>query len=96
MSEIIPFRPQLPKSDTFWAVIAVQGKRTVIASVYATRSEAEADHVWRVDQVRTYGAFMRSERVTAPVYRVEQIRRSDLPRNWAPLPALGALCGRLI
>lgn len=96
MSEIIPLRPSLPKSDTFWAILASQGKRTIIANIYATRQEAEADRQWRIGQVRAYILFLQSEKQNIPVYRVEKIRRSDLPRNWTPLPALGMLRGRSI
>jgi hypothetical protein len=31
-----------------------------------------------------------------PHYSVAPIRRADLPRKWAPLPALGFLRGRFI
>ncbi|MBS1102099.1 hypothetical protein JK202_03575 [Gluconobacter sp. Dm-62] len=93
MSEIIPLRPALPKSDTFWAVFASQGRRTVIANIYATREEAEADRRWREGQVHAYILFLQSEKRNIPEYRIEKIKRSDLPRKWTPLPALGMLRG---
>jgi len=96
VSEIIPLRPALPKSDTFWAVLASQGKHTVIANIYMTQKEAEADWQWRVGQVSAYSLFLRTEKQDVPVYRIEKIKRSDLPRNWAPLPALGMLRGKFI
>ncbi|KXV43432.1 hypothetical protein AD943_10675 [Gluconobacter roseus] len=61
-----------------------------------THSEAEADRQWRVGQVSAYSLFLRTEKQSIPVYRIEKIKRSDLPRNWTPLPALGMLRGKLI
>ncbi|MBF0859298.1 hypothetical protein HKD24_08735 [Gluconobacter sp. LMG 31484] len=61
-----------------------------------TQKEAEADRQWRVGQVSAYSVFLRTEKQDVPVYRIEKIKRADLPRNWRPLPALGMLRGRLI
>ncbi|EHH68266.1 hypothetical protein [Gluconobacter morbifer] len=96
MSEIIPLRPALPKADTLWAVIAFQGKRRVIADLHLSREAAEADCQWRMAQVRAYARFLISEQQPPPAYMVERIRKTDLPRRWEPLPALGMLRGRFI
>ncbi|UMM08311.1 hypothetical protein MKW11_14145 [Gluconobacter frateurii] len=96
MSEVIPLRPSLPKADTLWAVIASQGKRTVIADIHLSRDAAESDCQWRASQVRAYAHFLMGEQQPPPSYHVRRIARAELPRRWAPLPALGMLRGRFI
>nr|WP_252347439.1 MULTISPECIES: hypothetical protein [unclassified Gluconobacter] len=96
VSEVIPLRPTLPKADLLWAVIASQGRRKVIADVHMSQKAAEADRQWRTAQVRTYSRFLISEQQPPPVYHIERIRRAELPKRWAPLPALGMLRGRFI
>lgn len=96
MSEIVPLRPALPAADILWAVVATQGRKRVIADVHLSREAAEADCSWRAAQVRAYAHFLLHERRAPPVYRVERIRRAELPGRWSPLPALGMLRGRLI
>lgn len=82
--------------DTLWAVVASVGKKHRVANVYANRVAALADKTWREQQVRAYEAFLRSSRQPVPHYSVAPIRRSDLPRKWQPLPALGFLRGQFI
>ena len=82
--------------DTLWAVVASVGKTHRVANVYASRGAALDDRTWREQQVRAYEAFLRSSRQPVPHYSVAPIRRADLPRKWAPLPALGFLRGQFI
>ncbi|MDI6653743.1 hypothetical protein QMA67_12460 [Gluconobacter japonicus] len=96
MPEVIPLRPGLPKADTLWAVIASQGKRTVIADIYVSREAAESDCQWRTSQVRAYAHFLMGEQKPPPSYHIRRIARAELPRRWTPLPALGILRGRFI
>ncbi len=77
--------------DTLWAVMASVGRTDRIAEIFPNRAAALADRAWREAQVRSYAAFLRSVRQTAPRYSVVPIRRADLPRGWRPLPALGFL-----
>ncbi len=81
--------------ESLWAVIAIMDKVIRIAEIYASRPAALADQAWREAQVRAYAGFL--ERVEQPVprYAVRPIRRTDLPRRWKPLPALGFLNGKL-
>ncbi len=89
-------RDEGSKGDSLWAVMAVAGRSRRIAEIYASRDAALADQVWREQQVRAYASFLRSTRQPTPHYSVAPIRRSDLPRSWTPLPALGFLRGRFI
>ncbi|MCQ9156279.1 hypothetical protein [Acidomonas methanolica] len=93
MSQIVSFTPRLPQLDVLWAVVARQGRQARIADIHASRSAAEADRDWRAGQVRAYLQFLIGERRPIPKYSVQQVRRSDLPRLWKPLPALGFLRG---
>jgi hypothetical protein len=81
--------------DSLWAVIAVMDRVIRIAEIFPSRPAALADQAWREAQVRAYAGFL--ERVEQPVprYAVKPIRRTDLPRRWKPLPALGFLNGKL-
>jgi hypothetical protein len=83
-------------ADTLWAVVASVGKKHRVADVYANRVAALADRTWREQQVRDYAAFLRSSKQPVPHYSVAPIRRTDLPRKWQPLPALGFLRGQLV
>jgi hypothetical protein len=80
--------------DTLWAVVASVGRTHRVAEVFANRMAALADRAWREQQVFAYAAFLRSARRPVPCYSVTPIRRSDLPRKWQPLPALGFLHGK--
>ena len=86
----------LPRAsdDTVWAVVASVGKTHRVAEVYANRMAALADRTWREQQVRAYEAFLRNARQPVPHYSVAPIHRTDLPRKWKPLPALGFLRGQ--
>ncbi len=80
--------------DTLWAVLAHLGKQTRVAEVYRSRDRAVADRDWRAREVRAYEDFLRRTSQDVPRYSVAPIRRSDLPRRWTPLPALGFLRGQ--
>jgi hypothetical protein len=82
--------------DTLWAVVATVGRTHRVAEVFANRMAALADKTWREQEVRAYEAFLRSARRPVPHYSVAPIRRTDLPRKWTPLPALGFPRGRLV
>ena len=104
MSEIVALdqvrkartRDDQPRGESLWAVIAAAGRTRRIAEIYASRDAALADQAWREQQVRAYASFLRSSRQPVPNYSVAPIKRSDLPRSWSPLPALGFLRGRFI
>lgn len=82
--------------DTVWAVIAQVGKQSRVAEVYRSRDQALRDRDWRAREVSAYADFLRRARQPVPHYSVAPIRRSDLPRKWAPLPALGFLRGQFV
>ena len=84
------------RDDTLWAVVASVGRTTRIAEIFSNRLAALADQAWREQQVRTYAAFLRTSRQPPPLYTVKPIRRTDLPRAWRPLPALGFLHGQFV
>ena len=81
------------RKDRIWAVVAWLGRSQRIAEIYPSRDAALADRAWREQQVRAYAQFLRTDRQPEPRYSVTPIRRSDLPRSWKPLPALGFLRG---
>ncbi|MBO1074576.1 hypothetical protein [Roseomonas marmotae] len=84
------------RDDKLWAVVAAVGRKTRIAEIYASRAAADADRIWREQQVRAYAGFLRSSSMPVPNYSVSTIRRAELPRSWRPLPALGFLRGQFI
>ena len=94
MSQIVPLSP--PRDDTLWAVVASLGRTSRVAEVFSNRLAALADKDWREQQVKAYANFLRMSRQPPPTYSVAPIRRSDLPRAWRPLPALGFLHGQII
>lgn len=82
--------------DSWWAVVATVGRAHRIAEIYRSRAAALEDRAWRAQQVRAYEDFLRRSQQPVPHYSVTPIRRSDLPRKWRPLPALGFLRGEFI
>ncbi|WP_426954734.1 hypothetical protein [Muricoccus radiodurans] len=84
------------RDDRIWAVLAVMGRKVRVAEIFPSRAAADADRNWREQQVRAYAGFLRGESQPVPNYSVSPIRRTDLPRGWRPLPALGFLRGQLI
>ena len=82
--------------DTLWAVVASLGRTSRVAEIYPSRVAALADRSWREQQVRAYAGFLSGTRQPVPQYSVAPIRRSDLPRAWRPLPALGFLRGSFL
>ena len=99
MSEVVTLdhlRNARNRDDSLWAVIATAGPTQRVAEIYPSRDAALADRVWREQQVRAYAQFLRTTRQPVPRYSVAPIRRSDLPRSWTPLPALGFLRGRFV
>lgn len=91
MSQLLVFRPPLPKADRLWAVIAWKGQRSRIANVHLTQEAARADCDWRSRQVREYRHFLAAEQKASLRYDIRQIGRAELPRRWVPMPALGFL-----
>lgn len=94
MTEVI--RLLVSRDDTLWAVVASLGKTTRVADIYPNRNAALADRSWREQQVDAYAGFLRTTRQPVPRYSVAPIRRTDLPKAWKPLPALGFLRGKFI
>lgn len=94
MNEIIRL-PARGGDDRLWAVLACAGKTQRVAEVFASRDAALADCRWREAQVAAYRHFLRNSRNPVPAYTVTRIRRSDLPKSWRPLPALGLLHGQM-
>lgn len=84
------------REDRFWAVIASVGRTRRVAEIFSSRDAALADRAWREAQVRAYAAFLRSSRQPPPHYSVVPMKRSELPKAWRPLPALGFLRGQFI
>jgi hypothetical protein len=82
--------------DTLWAVIATAGRRSRVANVYRSRTDALDDRAWREQQVSAYAEWLRRSSQPVPHYSVAPIRRADLPKKWSPLPALGFLRGQII
>ncbi|WP_297370555.1 hypothetical protein [Acidocella sp.] len=81
--------------DSLWAVVAVIGRVIRIAEIYPNRAAALRDQAWRESEVRAYAGFLERTGQMVPRYIVRPIRRTDLPRRWKPLPALGFLNGNL-
>jgi len=92
--ELVSDNRNQPESS-LWAVVAIIGRVIRIAEIYPSRPAALADQAWREAQVRAYASFLENAAQPTPRYAVKPIRRSDLPRRWKPLPALGFLNGRL-
>lgn len=88
----------LPRGDedSWWAVVATVGRTHRVAEIYRSRTAALEDRAWRAQQVRAYADFLRRAEQPVPHYSVAPMRRSDLPRKWTPLPALGFLRGEFI
>lgn len=88
----------LPRGDedSWWAVVATVGRTHRVAEIYRSRAAALEDRAWRAQQVRAYADFLRRSEQPVPHYSVAPMRRSDLPRKWTPLPALGFLRGEFI
>jgi len=84
------------EEDTLWAVVATAGRRHRIAEVFRSRAKALEDRAWRAAQVQAYRDFLIRSEQPVPVYSVTPIKRSDLPRKWVPLPALGFLRGQFV
>ncbi|PZW45728.1 hypothetical protein C8P66_111144 [Humitalea rosea] len=83
------------REDEVWAVFASFGRKHRVAAIHPTRAAAEADRAWRDSQVQAYTGFLRSLEQPVPVYSVTTVRRAELPKGWAPLPALGFLRGKM-
>jgi hypothetical protein len=81
--------------DSLWAVIAIIDRVIRIAEIYPNRRAAIADQAWRESQVSAYAGFLDRIEHPVPRYTVRPISRTDLPRRWKPLPALGFLNGKL-
>jgi hypothetical protein len=85
-----------PTDDTLWAVVASIGRSSRVAEIFSSRHAALADRAWREQQVVEYTGFLRTARQPVPRYSVAPVRRTDLPRGWKPLPALGFLRGQFV
>jgi hypothetical protein len=94
---MVEFAPEKRKisDDSLWAVVAIIGRVIRIAEVFPNRNAALRDQAWREAEVRAYVGFLERTGQLIPRYTVRPIRRTDLPRRWKPLPALGFLNGNL-
>ena len=84
------------RDDTLWAVIARIGRVQRVAEIFPNRDAALQDRAWREAQVQAHASFLRTNSQPPPQYSVAPVRRTDLPKGWKPLPALGFLRGQLI
>ncbi len=96
MVERLTSVPKAGSDDSLWAVIAWLGTQRWVAEVFPSRVRALADCDWRERQVRAYIHLLRDTGQPVPIYGVAPVRRSDLPRRWRPLPALGFLRGQFM
>jgi hypothetical protein len=94
MAEFTPERRKTSEAS-LWAVVATMGRVIRIAEIYSDRNAALRDLAWREGEVRAYAGFLERNAQPVPRYAVKPINRSDLPRRWKPLPALGFLNGNL-
>ena len=96
MAEVLGLhpRPAPASDDSLWAVIAWLGSQRRVAEVFNSRARALADRDWREHQVHAYATVLLGTPHPVPRYVVAPIRRSDLPKRWTPLPALGFLRGQ--
>ncbi|WP_198377076.1 hypothetical protein [Neoroseomonas rubea] len=94
MGNLVPVRTG--DDDTLWAVVATVGRKSRVAEVFRSRDQALHDRAWRDQQVKAYADWLVRAKQPVPHYSVTPIRRSELPRAWAPLPALGFLRGQMI
>lgn len=93
--EFTPEKRRSAVEDSLWAVVAIVGRVMRIAEIFPNRTAALRDQAWREAQVRAYASFLERSGQAAPRYTIRPIRRTDLPRSWKPLPALGFLNGNL-
>ncbi len=84
------------RDDTLWAVVARVGRVQRVAEIYPNRDAALQDRAWREAQVNAHASFLRTNSQSAPHYSVAPVRRTDLPKGWKPLPALGFLRGQFV
>ena len=96
MAEAAYTLPKFGGEDRLWAVIAWLGTNRRIAEVFPSHAQAMADRNWREQEVRAYLHLLRGTKQPVPQYSVAPVRRSDLPRRWRPLPALGFLRGQMV
>lgn len=90
-----PWVPEYRRTsdDSLWAVIAITERIVRIAEVFPGHAQALKDQIWREAQVRAYAGFLERTGQPAPRYTIRPIKRTDLPKRWKPLPALGFLHG---
>ncbi len=96
MASVIPATRPGGSDDSLWAVIAWLGTQRRIAEVFPSRARALAEREWREREVMAYLHLLAANAQPVPQYSVAPVRRSDLPRKWRPLPALGFLRGQFV
>lgn len=94
MADVLTAVPKAGNDDSLWGVIAWLGTQRRIAEVFPSRARALADQAWREQEMKAYIHLLRGTDQPVPRYSVAPVRRSDLPRRWRPLPALGFLRGQ--
>jgi hypothetical protein len=88
-------RDSVRGDDRLWAVVATIGRVVRIADIHASHTRAQADQIWREQQVKAYLGFLLRCEQPVPRYTIRSMSRAQLPRGWRPLPALGFLSGRV-
>ncbi|MDI2091032.1 hypothetical protein [Commensalibacter oyaizuii] len=88
MTKIIPF--QKNKNKLWATAFLIKGKRCV-ANIYTSKCKAIEDCLWRQKEVNAYKHLLISNNQPVPHYYIITLHRSELPKNWKPLPALGFL-----
>lgn len=88
MNKIVPFHKIKNK---LWACIFYIRNQRYIANIYDTYHKAHQDYQWREKEVQAYKHLLIRNKQPIPHYMIIAISRSELPKNWHPLPALGFL-----
>lgn len=88
MNKIIPFHKIKNK---LWACIFYIQNQRHIANIYDSYQKAQQDCQWRTKEVQAYKHLLIKSNQPVPHYMITPIHRSELPKNWKPLPALGFL-----
>lgn len=90
MSKIIQFPKSINKNKLWASVFYIKGKR-YITNIYNSHQQAVEDCLWRDKEVQAYKHLFTGNKQPIPEYYLTTIHRSELPKNWKPLPALGFL-----
>lgn len=90
MNKIIPFQKTISKNK-LWATAFVHKGKQQITNIYSSHQQAMEDCLWREKEVQAYKQLLINSQQPIPRYYITTLHRSELPKNWKPLPALGFL-----